>query len=261
MAALKEQIASLEAENVGKKDWVLMGEATSKSRPQNSLLEEDLEFERTMKAVPVVTEDKILELEDRIKARILEGRFDDVVRLRPISDKPFLPSRLFELQDTKSSQSLAQIYENDYVATQNGGSADDRDGKLKKEHEELEKQWDGICSKLDALCNAHFVPKQVGYIALISITVLTDLATSHSQKPLFQPLQTSQPPPSSPPYQRQNLLPHCWPRRKCSHQPRAIFALKARWPQLKNAPHATRNASQEKRPGICWTRVWISTRR
>ncbi|KDQ30727.1 hypothetical protein PLEOSDRAFT_1036174 [Pleurotus ostreatus PC15] len=181
MVALKEQIASLEAENVGKKDWVLMGEATSKSRPQNSLLEEDLEFERTMKAVPIVTEDKILALEDRIKARILEGRFDDVVRLRPISDKPFLPSRLFELQDTKSSQSLAQIYENDYVATQNGGSADDRDGKLKKEHEELEKQWDGICSKLDALCNAHFVPKQPK--AIISTVANVSTATLESALP------------------------------------------------------------------------------
>ncbi|KAF4605279.1 hypothetical protein EYR40_004063 [Pleurotus pulmonarius] len=192
MAALKEQIASLEAENVGKKDWVLMGEATSKSRPQNSLLEEDLEFERTMKAVPVVTEDKIQALEDRIKARILEGRFDDVVRLRPINDKPFLPSRLFELQDTKSSQSLAQIYENDYVATQNGGSADDRDGKLKKEHEELEKQWDGICSKLDALCNAHFVPKQpkaiISTVANVSTTTLESaLPTTKSASALLAP--------------------------------------------------------------------------
>ncbi|KAF9499716.1 Mpp10 protein [Pleurotus eryngii] len=192
MAALKEQIASLEAENVGKKDWVLMGEATSKSRLQNSLLEEDLEFERTMKAVPVVTEDKILALEDRIKARILEGRFDDVVRLRPINDKPFLPSRLFELQDTKSSQSLAQIYENDYVVTQNGGSVDDRDGKLEKEHEELEKQWDGICSKLDALCNAHFVPKRpktiISTVANVSTTILESaLPTTKSASVMLAP--------------------------------------------------------------------------
>lgn len=141
-----------------------MGEATSKARPQNSLLEEDLEFERLMKAVPVITEETVQGLEERIKARIMEGRFDDVVRLRPVDDKPFLPSRFFELQDTKSSQSLAQIYEDEYTAAQSGGVAgEDRDGKLKKEHDEIEKLWEGICGKLDALCNAHFTPKQVYY--------------------------------------------------------------------------------------------------
>ncbi|KAJ7706140.1 U3 small nucleolar ribonucleoprotein complex, subunit Mpp10 [Mycena rosella] len=161
MSALREQISSLEAENVGPKDWVVMGEAGARARPQNSLLEEDLEFERVMKAVPVVTEESVLVLEERIKARILEGRFDDVVRIRPMEDKPFLPSRFFELKDTKSTQSLAQIYEGDYVAAQaNGGVVDDRDGKLHKEHEELDALWEGICGKLDALCNAHFMPKQ-----------------------------------------------------------------------------------------------------
>ncbi|KAH9171831.1 Mpp10 protein [Lactarius sanguifluus] len=100
---------------------LLMGEATSHIRPHDSLLEEDLEFERVMKAVPVITEEIVSGLEDRIKARILEGRFDDVVRKRLVDDKPFLPSRFFELQDTKSKQSLAQIYEEEYTATQTGG--------------------------------------------------------------------------------------------------------------------------------------------
>jgi U3 small nucleolar RNA-associated protein MPP10 len=169
VASLREQIKELETENVAKKDWVLMGEATSKGRPHNSLLEEDLEFERLMKAVPVITEETVQGLEERIKARILEGRFDDVVRLRPMDDKPFLPSRFFELQDTKSSQSLAQIYEDEYTATQSGGVAgEDRDGKLRKEHEEIEKLWEGICGKLDALCNAHFIPKQV-CIAIVTL--------------------------------------------------------------------------------------------
>ncbi|KAI0961523.1 hypothetical protein AcV7_000603 [Taiwanofungus camphoratus] len=159
MAALREEIASLEAENVAKRDWTLMGEATSRSRPQNSLLEEDLEFERIMKSIPVVTEEAVQNLEERIKARILEAQFDDVVRKRPLDDKPFLPSRFFELQDTKSKQSLAEIYEDEYTAAQTGAAGEDRDGKLKKERDELEKIWENIAGKLDALCNAHFTPK------------------------------------------------------------------------------------------------------
>lgn len=161
LAAIQKQIEELEAENVAKKEWVLMGEASSKARPHDSLLQEDLEFERATKAVPVVTEEVVQGLEVRIKARISEGRFDDVVRRRPVDDKPFLPSRFFELQDTKSNQSLAQIYEGEYMAAQTGTSSDDRDGKLKKEHDEITKLWESICNKLDALCNAHYVPKQV----------------------------------------------------------------------------------------------------
>jgi U3 small nucleolar RNA-associated protein MPP10 len=70
--ALQEQIAVLEQENVGKKDWTLLGEAKSKDRPQNSLLEEDLDFEQMGKVVPIVTEDKVMGLEEIIKRRILD---------------------------------------------------------------------------------------------------------------------------------------------------------------------------------------------
>ncbi|KAJ4489285.1 U3 small nucleolar ribonucleoprotein complex, subunit Mpp10 [Lentinula edodes] len=189
MTALKRQILELETENVGPKDWVLMGEADSRSRPQNSLLEEDLEFDRVMKAIPVITEEVVKSLEERIKARILENRFDDVVRIRPLDDKPFLPSRFFDLKDTKSTQSLAQIYEDEYVAAQtNGVAGDDRDGKLKKEHEEIQKLWESISYKLDALCNTHFTPKQPK--ATISTVSNVSTATMESALPTTQSVST-----------------------------------------------------------------------
>ncbi|KAH9082046.1 U3 small nucleolar ribonucleoprotein complex, subunit Mpp10 [Lactarius deliciosus] len=193
LASLQRQITALEAENVAKKDWTLMGEATSRIRPHDSLLEEDLEFERVMKAVPVITEEIVLGLEDRIKARILEGRFDDVVRKRPVDDKPFLPSRFFELQDTKSKQSLAQIYEEEYTATQTGGvSGEDRDGKLKSEYDEITKTWEAISSKLDALSNAHFTPKTpkatISTVANVSSTSLeSTLPTSNTLASMLAP--------------------------------------------------------------------------
>lgn len=161
LAAIRDQIAQLEAENVGEKDWMLKGEVSSRLRPINTLLEEDLDFETVQKAVPVITDEVVQDLEQRIKARILESRFDDVIRKRPVDDKPFLPSKLFELQDTKSKESLAQIYENEFITAQSGSTSNDRDSKLQKEHDEIEKQWESICYRLDALCNAHFTPKQV----------------------------------------------------------------------------------------------------
>ena len=72
LRALQEQISSFEQENVGKKEWTLLGEVKARERPQNSMLEEDLEFEQMGKVVPIVTEDKVVGLEDMIKRRILD---------------------------------------------------------------------------------------------------------------------------------------------------------------------------------------------
>lgn len=178
MAALSEQIRELETENVGPREWTLMGEATARARPANALLEQDLDFERAARPVPQVTEERVSSIEELVKKRILEVRppicinppaltfwppqnnFDDVQRKRP--DVGMAPRKEFELSDQKSQRSLAQLYEDEYTATRAGTSrADDRDGKLAKEHAELEQLWEGISYKLDALCNAHFTPKAV----------------------------------------------------------------------------------------------------
>lgn len=77
MLALSSQIAALEAENVGVKDWATKGEAKARDRPVNSLLEEDLEYERSGKVVPVITEETTKTIEDLIKKRILDvSNFD-----------------------------------------------------------------------------------------------------------------------------------------------------------------------------------------
>ena len=100
-----------------------------------------------------------------------------------MDDKPFLPSRIIELQDTKSSKSLAQIYEDEYTSARFGDKTiDDRDGKLAAEHEAIEGIWSEICYKLDSLCNAHFTPKQV--------SLLYHLASILAKLSLMQPKAT-----------------------------------------------------------------------
>lgn len=166
MATLQAEFERLEQENVGKRDWTLMGESGARARPQNSLLEEHLEFESAGKAKPIVTEEVTKGLEDLIRSRILEGRFDDVVRRRHIEATPFLPSRLLELSDAKSSKSLAQLYEDDYSAAREQAEGQKArtpaaDAKLQKEHEEIDAIFNEVCNKLDALSNAHYTPKAV----------------------------------------------------------------------------------------------------
>src|ERR1700761_1246950 len=72
LASIAEQISLLEEENVGPRDWTLMGEATSRKRPHNSLLEQDLDFEHVQRPVSTVTVEQINSVEDLIKKRILE---------------------------------------------------------------------------------------------------------------------------------------------------------------------------------------------
>lgn len=67
---LQSQIAKLEEENVARKNWTMMGEAKASARPLNSLLEEDLEFDRGAKPVPVITREITETLEDLIRNRI-----------------------------------------------------------------------------------------------------------------------------------------------------------------------------------------------
>ncbi|KAK0551177.1 U3 snoRNP protein [Tilletia horrida] len=173
-AALRDEIAALERENVSKKDWTLRGEIGAPARPVNSLLEEDLEFEQSMKRAPVITEATTSSLEDRIKARILENRFDDVERRYPqlgsMNSRDFLPSRMLELSDAKSGKSLAELYEEEYQQKEGDasgssgttlatGAGAEADRKLANEHQVIAGLFDEVCGKLDALSNAHYTPK------------------------------------------------------------------------------------------------------
>lgn len=203
MLALQEQISNLEQENVGPKDWTLLGEATAKARPENSLLEETLDFEQNAKVVPLITEEKVQSLEDLIKKRILDDNFDDIIRRREVDDKAFLPSRYFELQDTQSGKSLAQIYEDDFTAASSGTKATDpRDAKLAKDHEEIEKLWEEVSYKLDALSNLQFTPKQPkAQITTISNVASTSiesaLPTAQSTSTMLAPEEMFAPPQAS----------------------------------------------------------------
>lgn len=162
MAELNEEIARYEDENVQKKDWTLMGEATSRERPSNSLLEEDLEFERTAKNTPTITQEHTEGIEGMIKRRILDRQFDDVIRQRDIDALPFAPSKMLDLSDAKSSKSLAELYEDEYQAARGDEDAapvSESDAKLANEHQAIARDLDSLFNKLDALSNAHYTPK------------------------------------------------------------------------------------------------------
>ncbi|QIW96985.1 hypothetical protein AMS68_002503 [Peltaster fructicola] len=163
-AAIAEEIRKLEAANVAKREWALSGEARAADRPMNSLLEEDLDFERTGKPVPVITAEISESIEELIKRRILAHDFQDIPRRRPddlATGRDGRRGRLdFNLDDTKSKKGLADEYEEEYLRKNDPSFVDVKDEKLAKEQKEIEALWKDVCAKLDSLSSWHFRPRQ-----------------------------------------------------------------------------------------------------
>lgn len=72
------------------------------SRPLNSALEVDLDFERGIKPPPQPTEEAAVAIEDLIRKRIADHRFDDPERLAVAA--PEVKKTTLELDDARSKQ-------------------------------------------------------------------------------------------------------------------------------------------------------------
>lgn len=174
-AKLAAEIRRLEAANVAKRDWTLSGEARAADRPVNSLLEEDLDFERAGKPVPVITSEVSEDIEALIKRRIIAREFDEVIRRRPgnlVTGKGDIRRGRFELDDSKPQQSLAEIYEAEHQKTVHPDTYRAADSeKLKHDTAVVDQLWKEITAQLDSLCNFHYRPKP----AQASISVVADV--------------------------------------------------------------------------------------
>jgi U3 small nucleolar RNA-associated protein MPP10 len=161
--ALQEEIRKLEAANVAKREWTLSGEARAADRPMNSLLEEDLDFERAGKPIPVITAEVSEGLEELIKRRILAHDFQDIIRRRPddLATGNGRRGQLdFELDNNKSKKGLAEEYEEEHLRNTDPNYVDEKDEKLAKEEKEIEALWREVSANLDSLSSWHFKPKR-----------------------------------------------------------------------------------------------------
>ncbi|XP_076011500.1 U3 small nucleolar ribonucleoprotein MPP10 [Genypterus blacodes] len=152
---MSEKIAELEKAALAEKPWQLSGEVSAQVRPENSMLEEDVEFEQVSRRAPAITEETTLQLEDIIKQRIKDQAFDDVVRKEKPKENVFEYKKRLTLDHEKSKQSLAQIYEQEYMK-QNQQKTEEEENPAQVE---IQKLMDTLFLKLDALSNFHFTPK------------------------------------------------------------------------------------------------------
>ncbi|XP_044062227.1 U3 small nucleolar ribonucleoprotein protein MPP10 [Siniperca chuatsi] len=153
---MTEKIEELEKAALAAKPWQLSGEVTAQTRPENSMLEEDVEFEQASRTAPAITEETTLQLEDIIKQRIKDQAFDDVVRKEKPKEEVFEYKKRLTLDHEKSKQSLAEIYEQEYLKQTQQKTEEEKENPA---HVEIQKLMDTLFLKLDALSNFHFTPK------------------------------------------------------------------------------------------------------
>jgi U3 small nucleolar RNA-associated protein MPP10 len=161
---------ALEKEAITEKPWMMLGEASSMKRPENSLLDVTPEFEFATKMAPIITQEHTESIEEMIKRRVLAEDWDDVVpRELPDIGLDKRKGELPEVSQEKSKLSLGELYEREYLkkATGYDKDAEEKETEEEKAKNEMKMLFANICSKLDALSNYHFAPRPVADEAVV----------------------------------------------------------------------------------------------
>lgn len=189
---LQSKIKRLEEEALQEKPWQLSGEVVGAARPQNSLLEEFVDFDIMTRPAPVITEETTMRLEDIILRRIKDKAWDDVERkVKPVESTELF-KKPFVLDQEKSKLSLADVYEQEYLKQRDSIVKNQEEYNEKKDlepelHTEVRAMMVSLFNKLDALSNFHYTPrpvvpelKVVSNIPAINMEEVAPVAASNS---------------------------------------------------------------------------------
>lgn len=155
----EDEMERLEEKLVNQKPWQMKGEINSKSRPKNSLLDEELDFEIARNPAPQTqTKEVTDEIENIIKQRILDMLYDDVKPKRPVEKIEAKTAAEDFMDYEKSKKSLAELYEEDFKKQVLHIPVNTETERAKKEVTIIFRK---LCYNLDLMSSLHPVAKPV----------------------------------------------------------------------------------------------------
>ena len=168
---IKEKIKRLEENNLKERSWEYRGEMSTNTevhgyREKNSLLDKYLDFDYGDKLKPIITMDLNKSIENLIITKIKNNEFDDIERKLDLINKPTKSKRkLIQIQDTKSSMGLAELYERQYLQEienkeqeMNDINIDD-DVKMNNKYAKIIRLKSNLFYDLDQLSRYNYLPK------------------------------------------------------------------------------------------------------
>ena len=154
----EKNIEQIENKLIEKKSWQLQGEIRAHDREKNTLLEEDLEFQRGIQTKTKIGKEVNDNFEAIIKQRILDVAFDDrssstyfnkLVVNEQIKDLP-------ELDFEKDKRGLIGVYEEQYKKSVMG--IDEKKSKEDKVKDQIKDLYRLICFSIDNMTRFQYNP-------------------------------------------------------------------------------------------------------
>lgn len=179
-ARTRRMIDAMEEENVGKKPWQLRGEVTAGARPKDSLLDTTFDHDTTVRKSSTTDEDRNETIEDIIRQRIVDGLYDDVIPALPEAydtEKGKAARELPEVSQEKPTESLAEVYAREFVGEKEKARNEAVSQQVERakeqsenaEQREVNRLYEKIAAKLDALSGLHFTPALVSAAPEMSV--------------------------------------------------------------------------------------------
>ena len=183
--SLSSTLQQLEQQLITPKPWYHRGEVSAMERPSDSLLTTDLQIESNVKQREVMTRAINESIEEIVRRRVSEGRYDDPVKRTAVKAKPYKVKEGTEVSSEKSTLGLSQLYEEQYMeqkaredAVVNGATATAADGTTKphksKQQLERDKQvseirtlFASLVADLSALSQYSYVPSERSEVRIV----------------------------------------------------------------------------------------------